>query len=791
MLLINLKLFFRSFKNQKAFSIITTFGLVIGITGSLLIGLWVFNELSYDNFNKNAADLYVVLQTEKTPNGSSRTGAETSAPLAQTLKEDFPEVTAATRVFYVRQFLLKSKDKAFNEKHIAGVDPDFLRMFDYPLISGNVNTVLQDPSSVVLSQSTAEKYFGLQNAVGQTLSINDIADLTVTGVIQDPPANSHLRFDMLVPVNSRLITIDEELDKWYAADFCTYVLLRENTNPELFNRKIKNLLSEYLNENVNKLSLLPLTKIHTTPGVFPPQVSTIDITYVYIFTGISFLILFIACLNFINLSIARSVTRMKEIGIRKVIGGLPRQLIKQFLTESFLYATAAAGLSLLLIELLIPQFELFIRKPLAVYPFSMPLFYGAIFLIMFLSGIVSGFYPAVVMSSIKPVKIFNDWQNSGVKGSRLRKTLVVFQFTISIVLIIATITIMNQLDFIQSKKLGYDRSHLMSLPLNFYDQQFEVCRAKLLEYHGVENVTQAFCSPAEILTAKGDAKWEDIKTNKPVEVAWCTVYYDYVKTLGLQLVEGRDFSRDHVSDMGDWEKASFIVNEETVKQMGVKSAVGLNFELFGKKGPIVGVVKNFNFKKLNNKIEPLALFINPFYNQTMLIRINGRNIPETLKYIEGSLKNLIPGLSFEYHFVDDEFNQLYASENTLSGLFEVFSFLAILIACLGLFSLTSFTIKRRIKEIGIRKILGASVPGILKLFYEDFIILIIIANIIAWPAAYYFMNKWLEDFAYRIEISWWVFILSGGIALLIALATVSFQAIKAATANPVESLRYE
>ena len=793
-----LKIAVRNIFRNKTYSFINIFGLSIGIACSILIILWIHHELSFDRFHKNSSDLFIVAEKFYNQNGIEY-GSALPYPAAEELKKDYPEILKVSRVYNLKEFLFVHNDKRFIENRILTVDPEFLTMFSFALIHGDANSVLEDPNSVVITKKTARKYFGNANPVGKMLRVDNQYDLKVTGVLDDIPRNSHLNFSILVPLSSKLIRNDFETDRWQFSDvvFSTYVLLRKNQIYNDVSKKIAPIMQKHIKDCKDELFLYPITKLHTNPKIAPEASLSIDMKYINIFIVIAFLVLLIACINFMNLSTARSMTRAREIGIRKVVGSNRGNLITQFLGESLVLALIAGFLALLIVELMLPFFNRLSGKILTIDYSNVGILFsfGAI---IFFVGIVAGSYPAFYLSAFQPIAVLKGKLLVDLKSSKLRKIFVVVQFALSICFIIGAIIFYDQLNYMKNREVGYDKDNLISVPMvmpwgtSLKSYKYDTFKAELMNNPNIVGVTQSFSSPADILTAAGEADWDGKYPNQYVRIHWLTVHFDYCKTLGIKIIKGRPFSRDFKTDVNfPHDKASFIVNEEAEKLMGVKSAVGMKLTLFHKTGPIIGVMRNFHYHHMKTKIEPLAIFINPYFNKYILIKLQPENRKASLDFIKKTWEKFSPDYPFEYSFVSKDYNSLYMHEEKMGKILTGFTVFAILIACLGLWGLTSFIMERRTKEIGIRKVLGSSVLEIITILIKDFTQWILLANLIAWPIAWYIMNRWLQNFAYKTDISWWEFALSGGIALVIALATVSFQAIKAATANPVESLRYE
>ncbi len=791
-----LKIAARNIRKQKVYSFINISGLAAGLACCFLILIWVTEETGYDSFHKNASDLYIVTQkmlySDRETSSSELTGA-----VAKTLEREYPEIKEAARVFYLRKFLFRYEGRRFIEKKILAVDPEFLKMFSFPLTRGNKKAALNNPNSVVISRKTAEKYFGGENALGKILNVDNLYNLTVSGILEEPVKNTHLKFDILVPMTSELIIHEKEIDVWHReGDFYTYVLLQKNTPPHQTVEKIADLLQKHIRDCPDKLSLYPVTKLHTNIE-YSGESNPIDIRYIYIFSIIALIVLLIACFNFMNLSTARFSIRAKEIGMRKVVGANRKYLVYQFLGESILITFIAAIIAVLIIKITIPVFNSYTGGNLSPDLWENRQLFLTFFVITLFTGIIAGSYPAWYLSGLHPVSILRGSLTAGANRLKVRRILVIIQFSMSVILIVGTIVVYEQLNFMKNKDVGYDSENLITIPMTMSWEQgvhgpmFETFRNELINHPGIAGVTQSFSSPSSIMTSRGEADWEGRKPGQTAEVCWLTAYYDYLETLGIEIIEGRSFSREYSSDMGTFTKVSFIINEEAVKMMGVKSAVGLNFELYSKKGPIIGVMKNFHFRHMKTKILPMAIFIIPYWNENIIIKLNSGNTENIISFIKNTWIKFVPDYPFEYSFVNEEITGLYSSEELTRKLMYCFTFLAILIACSGLLGLTLFTIGQRTKEIGIRKILGASIPEVVFLLSVEFMKWIVIANIIAWPVIFVFMRMWLQNFAYHIDMEIWIFLLSGIVTTLIALLTIIYQAVKAANTNPVNALKYE
>ena len=650
-------------------------------------------------------------------------------------------------------------------------------MFSFPFLRGNPDTAFKEPYSVVLSKATAEKYFSEKDPVGQVLTLNQEHELTVTGVIDNKLNNSTLPFDMLVPMEFRILKEGSWYTEWSNFFVFTFIKLRDGTNPEALNTKIADVVQRHGGREDSVLAVLPFAERHF---FFYSEKM-----YIYVFLTIAAFILMIACFNFMNLSTARSAKRAKEIGMRKIVGAFRKHIVYQFLGESLFFSLTAVILALVLVALLLPLFNALTGKEILLnHRFILP---ASIGLALF-TGLAAGSYPALFLSAFQPVNVLKGKLKSGTKSSVLRKSLVAVQFTLSILLIIGMFVVYKQINYFQSIGTGYDKDHIVSIPMGSGSEKY---------FHAFKNELQG---DARILGVTGTAAalphfnwhqsgfhWEGKDPNKQISVSFNAVDYDFVETLKMKIVDGRSFSREFASD----ESESFLVNEEMVKLMGKESVVGETMMHGDNPGRIIGVVENFHFHSYRYQIEPLILQLLPEGVDNLLIRIQPENVSSSLKLIKETWGRIIPGYPFEYSFLDDDFGRSFRNVERTGHVLNSFATLAVIISCLGLFGLASFAAEERTKEIGIRKVLGSSASGIVLLLTKDFSRCILYATLIAWPVAYFVMNSWLSNFAYRTKIGFSILIFSSMLALIISLLTVSYQSIKAALANPVESLRYE
>jgi predicted permease len=777
------KVALRNIQRHKAFSFINITGLAIGMACCILIMLWVQDELSYDKFHENKDTLYRMINQDLDAKGDLG-GSTIPFALAPIVKSEYPEITSFTRYQDLSWRLSCSftyQDKKFYEPDFILADPSFFEMFSFPFITGNPQTALKDPHSIVLTQDTAQKYFGEEDPMGKVLRFNNRRDLKVTGVIQNLPHNTHMQFDLISPIQ----ILGEQKIKSWAWESDSYIQLHPNTDVDEFREKIAGAFTKHSPQTWIKLKVnfQPVTKIHLHQGRG-------DIRLIYIFSSVAFFILLIACINFMNLATARSAKRAKEVGLRKIVGAHKPQLIRQFFNESLLLAFIALVMALILVRVVLSAFNNLTSKPLSLDIIANPALFVGLVALTFLVGIISGSYPALFLSAFQPVQVLKSSFSGRSGGSLFRKILVIFQFSISVVLIIGSIIIYQQVYYIQNRDLGWDRENIIAMPINNeLRQQFQSLKTELEGNPNILNVTAASTVPTHI----GDTNpinWEGKETDEPALIKFVVTEHDFVKTFEMEILQGRDFSRNYETDVNN-----FIVNQEAVELMKLESPLGKQIRSMGVTGEIIGVVKDFHFRHVKYEIIPLILTINPqlydYFHKFVFVKLRPTEIPQSIEYVRTVCAKYSPHFPFKYRFVDDHYSNMYIYERYVGRISNYFTFLAIFIACLGLFGLASFMAEQRTKEIGIRKVLGASVPGIIVLLTKEFSKWVIIANVIAWPVAYIAMNKWLNNYSYRIPIFWWIFIAAGAAALAIASLTVSYQAIKVARANPVDALRYE
>jgi putative ABC transport system permease protein len=780
-----LKIVLRNIKRHKGYSFINIAGLAIGMACCLFITIWVLDELSYDKFHENAASLYRVEENQDYSGRRFHVNV-TPYPLAPALKDEIPEIIDATRYVWAGGLLFRYGDKAFFEDDIRAVDPSFFQMFTFPLLKGDEKMALTSPYSLVLSEDVAEKYFGKENPLGQTISINNQYDFTVTGIMKNIPHNSYLQFDILIPYEF-LKKAGKTDENFGHNSIQTFVELQESIPFQQVNEKILGFIRTRLPESRTNLVLMPYSRIHLH-SYFGWRKDAGAVQYVYIFSLIALFVLLIACINFMNLSTARSANRAKEVGLRKVVGAMRRHIIQQFYGESVIFAFIALILAVVMVTFLLPAFSSLAAKELSWDVSGIGSVLLGLLAITLFTGLVAGSYPALFLSAFQPVKVIRGSLKSGAGSSRFRKVLVVVQFSISILLIIGTVVVYKQLNFMKNKRLGWDKEHLVYIYLRGdIKKSYEALKTELVKDPRVLGVTGAFQLPSYNSANAGGADWDGKDPELKPLIGINEVDFDFIKTLKIEMAEGRSFSREFSSDLSK----SFIVNEEVAIMMGKESVVGERFSFAGVDGSIIGVMKNFHYQPLRNKIEPLAIHLVPDYINYMLIRIPAASISESLQFIENTWNRVIPDYPLEYRFVDETFDSIYRTEDRMGNLLKYFAILAVFIACLGLFGLASFTAEQRTKEIGVRKVLGATVPQVTLLLCKEFLLLVLLANVIACPVAYLVMKNWLQNYAYQTGLGLYIFAAAMAAALIVAIISVGFQAIKAAISNPVDSLRYE
>jgi putative ABC transport system permease protein len=789
------KIALRNILKDKVYSTINILGLTIGITCSLFLFMYILDELSYDRYNKNADNIYRIVSNIKEPDNAF-TWAVAQIPLAEELRNNYPEVENAVRFFNTSRTLYKNGDKQFYEEDFYLADSTVFDMFTYEFINGNQTTALDAPFSIVLTESVAIKYFGKTDVLGESLQNQQDEEFKITAVMKDVPHNSHYRFDALISRNTR----PQNQGNWGGFGVFTYIQLPAGYDLSKMYASFDKILKEKVNPIFEEYGikiqyeLQKITDIHLYSKIQDEAEDGGDISYIYIFGAVAAFMLIIACINYMNLATARSANRAKEVGIRKVMGSQRRQLILQFVTESVVLALFSLVISLLLIYALLPAFNSLANKELPFSYITQTPVLTSLLLMIVVVGVVGGSYPAFYLSGFNPVNVLKGKLATKGGNAVFRKTLVVLQFSISIFMLISTLIVFSQLDYLRNKDLGFDKSQVVRLDLSRNMlQSANVLVSKLKQSSEVVAVGMADSSPGQgigkllMKVEDGDGKMVD----RGIDLFQAD--YDFVTAMGMTIVQGRDFSRDVASDTS----LAVLVNEAMARRMSWSDPIGKKFEFLG--GPpgtserrVIGVVKDYHQNSLYDAIEPLMILLNDELNY-IFVRTKQGDVRTSLTAVESMWKEVYPNNPFEYNFLDQDFNSQYRSDEKRSQIFTAFSALTIVIACLGLLGLAAFTTEQRTKEIGVRKVIGASVQGLVLLVSREFFVLVGIGLVIACPVAWYFTDGWLQNFAYRIELKdeWFTFVLSALIAIVITFATVGYHVVRRATANPVKSLRDE
>lgn len=775
-----LKIAFRNILRQKGYSFINIFGLAVGIAACLLISLWVQDELNFDKFHKNNENIFQMVQTQYYPSGPFSVRSM-PGPLAGKLLEHFPEVESATRFGYAPA-VVANGDRSHQE-FLNVVDNSFFSMFTFPFTFGDAENALSEPYSIVITPEIANKYFDDENPLGKTLTINNKYEFTITGITEKIPGNSSLDLELVVPFEF-LRELGENIDSW-TNNHQTFIQLNPNVDPLEFNEKVKHFFQVlHGNETETILYTFPFTKVHLYSATGMQD----NISGIYLISIIAILILVIACINYMNLSTAKSARRAREVGLRKVVGANRNQISRQFLFESMLLTLLSMIFALGIVEITLPYYNSFVGKELSLGldPFTLLLISG----IVFGSGIVAGSYPAFMLSSFLPVKVLKGSLSSGRGGTIFRKILVIIQFTLSIVLIISTVTIFNQLKFMQNKKLGLDKEDVLYVRNNeVLKEKYESFRSELSSHPDILSLTGSSFLPTGIWSNGSGWDWNGREEEFDPLIGNCGITRDFAQTLGINMLDGREFNFQ--SDNEDRAFKEIIINKTLAEMTKLENPIGEHMQYYNYDLEIVGVMDDFNFKPLSYDIEPLIFFNSTEEAEFYLIKYNGINQKNVIDHIEKVCEDLNPGYPVTISFLDERYDRIYNDEKKLGTLFNLFASLAVIISCLGLFGLASYMAERRTKEIGVRKVLGSSVSKLVYLLSIDFIKWVFIANIIACPIAWYAMHKWLQNYAYHTPLSVGLFLFTGLITFIIAFITVGYQTIKAANSNPVDALKYE
>ena len=807
-----LKVAWRSLLKGRIFSLINITGLASGLACFILIALYVADELSYDRFNEKASRIYRI-NSEILFGGNNLHLAVCSDPMGAALKKDYPQVEEYVRFYNSNGYkMLKKGNEYIRENNVANADSTLFNVFTLPSVAGDTKTALNEPNTVVITESSARKYFGTTDVLGKNIETDENKSTLykITAVIKDIPHNSHFNFDFIFSMDN----VQYQWGNFLSHNFQTYIVLKAGTDYKAFEKNFMQVVDKYILPqakqfmNINSMeefakagnrleySLMPLTDIHLHSDRYPELGVNGNIQYVYIFSAVALFVLLLACINFMNLSTARSSNRAKEVGIRKVMGSERRSLIRQFLTESTLTAVISTAFAVVIAWICLSWFNNLSGKQLAISELVQPKYLFFLLALPFIVGIMAGGYPAFYLSSFKPISVLKGKINAGFKRSTLRNVLVIFQFTTSIILIVGTIIVYRQLNYIQTKKLGFSKDQVLVIngtgALGNNSTAFKNEVAKL---SGVTGSTFAGFLPVSNSSRNDNtySKEAVMDSKNGLNMQTWVIDYDYLKVMGMELLSGRNFSKDFGTD-----SSAIIINESTAKVLGYDNPVGKKLYTYFQDQfstrlisyDIIGVVKNFHYESLRQNIGPLCFRLGNS-SWVTAFKVKTSNIRELVSNVETKWKAMAPGMPFSYQFLDEAFDEMYRVEQRTGKLGLSLGIIAILIACLGLFGLASYTAEQRIKEIGVRKVLGASVGNIVSMLSKDFMKLVLISSVIAVPLSWWAMNKWLQDFAYRINVGWWIFITAGAIALIIALLTISLQTIKAAVANPVKSLRTE
>ncbi len=775
----------RNIRKHTLYSIINIAGLSLGLAVCLLIFLWVQNEFGYDRFHVNRDDIAQVYSELQYSSGSSQINTGSYFPLAKVLKSECPEIVDAIRYEFVTGLLLRGGEKQFMNDIVGLADPTFFDIFSFPFIKGNPKTALKENYSVVLTEKMAKKYFGNEDPIGKTLTLNNELDILVTGVIEDVPPQSSLQFDCIAPYLFRFAPDFKEPEHWGGNPLQTYILLNKSIDYVEVEKKITSIVEKHAQWETAKVTfhLHPLLKKH----MYSPQGGGL-IQSVAIYSAVALFVLFIACINFMNLSTAKAATRVKEVGVRKVVGARKTDLIRQFIGESLMLSLVTLVIAIALLAAFLPVFNELLGKQLSLRLLFKPVVALGFLGIALVTGTLAGTYPALYLSAFQPGRILRGLIRTSVKSS-LRKVLVVVQFSLSIIMIIATVVVFRQMRYVMKTDLGFDRENLVVLQMSQNTQrQFQPFRNDLLNHPQIVSITRSLQGPWNIGSTVSAVDWDGKVPDESVSIHWDYVGYDYFKTFDMEIIEGRAFSQEYPTD----QKEAYIVNEEAVELMAMDSPVGKRLSVFRNEGKIIGVVKNFNFQPLYHPIKPFVFMLRPESGSLAFVRIKPENISGSLEHIRNTFTKFEPDSLRDPMFFNDVLTRyIYTSEQQTEKISGYFTILAVLISCLGLFGLAAFIAERRTKEIGIRKVVGASMKDVVFMLSKDFTKWVLLSNVIAWPVAYLVAQKFLQKYAFRTNIGPEIYVLSGLAALGIALLTVSYQALKAARANPADSLRYE
>ena len=778
---------FRNIFRNKLFSFVNILGLAFGMCSALLIFLWVNDELQYDHFHTNADRLYRIMENQQYTDGRLYTFSSTPGPMAPFIKDKFPEIEMATRFTWQVNNLFQYEDKSFQEEG-RYADQDFIEMFSFTLEKGDVKTALKEKNSIVISKKLAEKYFGKDEPLGKLITMNTKDAFTVTGVLNEIPKNSSLQFEYILPFTFFWDQNKGWLDQWGNNNIRTYILLKEKTDADAFEAKLKDEIKLHDKQSNVKLFIQPFVDAYLHDEFENGKLVGGRIVYVKIFFVVAIFVLVIACINFMNLATAQATKRAKEVGLRKVIGAVPRQLFNQFMGESFVTVSLSAVIAIIAALLLIPVFNEITGKGLGLNLLDLRIVIIFITIVLF-TAFVAGSYPALFISEFKPVQVLKGQLKSGSRASLFRKGLVVVQFSLSIILIISTAVVFRQMNFMQNRDIGFERDNLFYVWMEGdVAPKYETVRTRLLSAPGVESVTMSTSLPIDIGNSTSGLQWEGKDPDERILFTNIDVDYEFIQAMKMTMVEGRPFDRSIVTD-----STNYIVNQKAAEKFGFKKGTaGQELTMWERKGKIVGVVKDFNFGSLHNPIEPLVMKVPRRIEWgCLLVRTKPDETTKALSSVEKIWKEYAPAYPFKYSFLNQDWENFYKAEGQRGKVFNTLAVLSIFISCLGLFGLSAFSAERRTKELGIRKVLGASVPGLVRLMNREFATLVLISACIGCPLGWYLMTMWLENYAYHVDVGFITLLIASGVCLLISVGTVSYHSLRVAATDPVKSLRYE
>ncbi len=780
----------RNIVRNKMFSSVNILGLAFGMGSALLIFLWINDEIGVNKFHKDVEQIYRVMENQKYTDGRLFTFSSTPGPMAPFIKDKYPEITLASRYTWQVNELFQAGDKAFFEDG-RWVDHDFLEIFSFKILKGNIEAALKTKNSIVIVRSMAEKFFGTEDPVGKVLLMNTKDSFTITAVLEDIPKNSSIQFQYLLPMELFYDNNKAWIDQWGNNNISTFIQLAKGTNLEEFNEKFKHEVKEHNKESNVELFAYPFAQSYLYGNFENGVQSGGRIEYVRIFFIVAVFVLVIACINFMNLATAQASKRAKEVGLRKVIGAFPNQLFRQFMGESFLTVLVSSAIALALVFLTIPAFNGLTGKNLGLFLLDYKIVLIFIAVLLFTS-FLAGSYPAFFIAGYKPVEVLKGQLKSGSSASVFRKVLVVLQFSFSIILIISTVVVYRQMNYMENRDIGFERNNVFYMWMQGeMGEKFETVRQQLLSDQSIESVSATSQLPIDIGNSTSGVQWEGKSPDENILFTNLTVDYDFIQMMKMRMVEGRPFDRTIVND-----SANYIVNEKAAAKFGFKGTTAdQDLTMWGRKGKIVGVVQDFNFGSLHNPIEPLILRIprGTFGNEfnCLLVRVKPGQNAQALKHAESVWKQFASVYPFQYSFLNQDWENFYKAEDQRGKVFNSLSFLSIFISCLGLFGLSAFSAERRTKELGIRKVLGASRTGLVGLMGKEFAILVIIAAIFGCPIGWYFMNEWLATYAFHVEVGWLSLFLAAAACLIVSLMTVAYHSLKVSATNPANSLRYE